>query len=241
MSILNIKVDSSRKGFAKLDTRTILILIIFSNMVIFFCNDFLYEVILMALIWFLCMCCGEYRFSSKMCICYAGFVLLDILLCRYFGNTWLIYIAVGIRFIRRVLPTGTLGSLLIQTIRVSEIMESLSRMKLPKSVTIPLTVLLRYFPSIGEDHRAIKKAMSMRGLQGGFFRHPVQSIECMYVPMMMAASRRADELSCAAVTRGIENPKQRTTLVEIGFKKQDILCLVIGLVYTVYSILGGFV
>lgn len=239
MSVLNVKVDSTRKGFVKLDPRTILLLILFSNLVVFFCSDFLFEVVLMGLIWLLCICCGECSFSSKMCLSYAGFVLLDIMICQYLGDTWLLYVAVGLRFIRRVLPTGTLGGLLIQTTRVSEIMESLSKMGLPKSVTIPLTVLLRYFPSIGEDKRAIKKAMAMRGLQGGFLKHPIQSIECLYVPMMMAASRRADELSCAAVTRGIENPKRRTTLTEIRFSWQDYVCILGALLFSLYATLGG--
>ena len=36
------------------------------------------------------------------------------------------------------------------------------------------------------------------------------TVNCSYVPLLTAASRAADELSIAAVTRGIENPKERT-------------------------------
>jgi energy-coupling factor transport system permease protein len=44
---------------------------------------------------------------------------------------------------------------------------------------------------------------------------------------MMAASKAADELSIASVTRGIENPKPRTCLVQIQLGLADafvILC-----------------
>ena len=41
------------------------------------------------------------------------------------------------------------------------------------------------------------------------------TIECIYVPLMMAASKAADELSIASITRGIENPNPRTCLVQI--------------------------
>ena len=38
----------------------------------------------------------------------------------------------------------------------------------------------------------------------GFLSHPGMTVECIYVPLMMTASKAADELSIASVTRGIE-------------------------------------
>lgn len=38
------------------------------------------------------------------------------------------------------------------------------------------------------------------------------TIECIYVPLMMAASKAADELSIASITRGIENPNPALAL-----------------------------
>ena len=108
-------------------------------------------------------------------------------------------------------------------------MLSLRKIHIPKSITIPFTVLLRYFPSIGEDRKAIKKAMAVRGLNGSFLKHPVKSIECLYVPIMMSAARRADELSSAAVTRGIENPKERTTLIDVRLHRADFVIMLLGI------------
>ena len=54
------------------------------------------------------------------------------------------------------------------------------------------------------------------------------TVECIYVPLMMAASKAADELSIASITRGIENPKPRTCLVQIRMGPADaaaILCV----------------
>lgn len=55
----------------------------------------------------------------------------------------------------------------------------------------------------------------------GFLTDPGMAVECIYVPLMMAASKAADELSIASVTRGIENPKPRTCLVQIKFSIFD--------------------
>ena len=47
------------------------------------------------------------------------------------------------------------------------------------------------------------------------------TVNCLYVPLLTAASRAADELSIAAVTRGIENPKLRTCLVTVRMTAAD--------------------
>ncbi len=106
-------------------------------------------------------------------------------------------------------------------------MAAMNRIRMPKSVVIPLTVMLRYFPMVGEDWRHIKDAMRMRDVSpslGGLLTHPGRTVECIYVPLMMSASQIADELSAAAVTRGIENPGPRTCLQRIRFGFADAAC-----------------
>ena len=53
------------------------------------------------------------------------------------------------------------------------------------------------------------------------------TINCIYVPLLTAASKAADELSIASVTRGIENPKSRTCLVKIQMRAADFLAMVL--------------
>ena len=59
----------------------------------------------------------------------------------------------------------------------------------------------------------------------GLLTHPGRTVECIYVPLMMAASKAADELSIASITRGIENPKPRTCLVQIRMGFMDALAI----------------
>ena len=56
---------------------------------------------------------------------------------------------------------------------------------------------------------------------------PAMTINCIYVPLLTAASKAADELSIASVTRGIENPKPRTCLVKIQMRSADFLAIVL--------------
>ena len=52
-------------------------------------------------------------------------------------------------------------------------------------------------------------------------------VNCIYVPLLTAASKAADELSIASVTRGIENPKPRTCLVRIRMRAADYISILI--------------
>ena len=105
---------------------------------------------------------------------------------------------------------------------------------------VHIAVMLRYVPTIREDWHFIKDAMRMRDVSPNlknFILHPAMTIECIYVPLMMAASKTADELTVASVTRGIENPTQRTSYVRIGFGIAD---LIVVLAFLAMFLVGQF-
>ena len=119
-------------------------------------------------------------------------------------------------------------------------MAAFGRMHMPKQFMIPFAVMLRYLPVVREDWQYIKDAMRMRDIAPSLkntFLHPVEIVECLYVPLMMAAANTADELSMASVTRGIENPNPRTCLNKIQFSWKDILVSVVFLGYFVSGVL----
>ncbi len=88
--------------------------------------------------------------------------------------------------------------------------------------------MLRYLPTIREDWHYIKDAMRLRDVSPtlwGFLKAPAMTVNCIYVPLLTAASKAADELSIASVTRGIENPMPRTCLVKIQMRAADWLTM----------------
>lgn len=110
---------------------------------------------------------------------------------------------------------------------------------MPKAMVIPMTVMLRYFPMVHEDWGYIRDAMRMRDVAPtvkSLLTHPARTVECIYVPMMMSALKVADELSAAAVTRGLENPKPRTCLQEIHFSVADAVCFILFTLFMSVSI-----
>ena len=95
------------------------------------------------------------------------------------------------------------------------------------------SVTVRYFPALKEETGYIRDAMKLRNIHG------VQKIECLLVPTMISATTTAEELSAAAVTRGIENPAPKTSMIEMKFGVQDFVCLAIGVAFCVVSIMVG--
>lgn len=71
---------------------------------------------------------------------------------------------------------------------------------------------------------------------GGFLSHPWMTVECVYVPLMMMASKAADELSIASVTRGIENPNPRTCLVQIKCGIADWMAMLIAVAFFIFEL-----
>ena len=132
--------------------------------------------------------------------------------------------------VHKVYACGMLAGTVIATTRVNEFLAAMARLRCPRKLTIPLAVMLRYLPTIREDWRFIRDAMRLRDVSPslwGFLKAPAMTVNCLYVPLLTAASRAADELSIAAVTRGIENPKPRTCLVTVRMTAADWAVMVL--------------
>ena len=146
---------------------------------------------------------------------------------KYLSGMLNVFIVTFAVFIRRLFPCAMLGGVIIGTTRVNEFMAAMNRLHISKKIVIPIAIMFRYFPMIKEEWNAIKDAMKMRGISPsiiGFIKHPAIIIECIYVPILMSASKISDELTTAAITRGIENPKRRTCMQNIKLTISDFIC-----------------
>ena len=133
-------------------------------------------------------------------------------------------------YIRKLIPCFMLGGLLIRTTKVSTFLAAISRLHLPKGFTIALSITLRYFPTMTEEWGFIKDAMSLRGISAspaGLLFHPVRTMEYVYVPMLVSASKISDEITQAAITRGIDHLERRSCLENIRFRMRDALLLIL--------------
>lgn len=136
-----------------------------------------------------------------------GFTMfLVLLLCGFF-----LRLAPGIATAYYVLTTTT----------VNDLVAGLERMHVSQSIVIPLAVMLRFIPTLGEEINSINRAVRMRGVRLG--SRPFAAIEYRLMPLMMCSLRIGEELSAAALTRGLGAPVSRTSISTIGFHALDIV------------------
>lgn len=121
-------------------------------------------------------------------------------------------------------PCVLMGIYAIKTTTVSEFVSGMERLRIPQLITIPTSVMFRFFPTVSEEAASINDAMYMRGIRLGG-KGVLKMVEYRLVPMMMCSLRIGDELSAAALTRGLGAPVRRTSVCRIGLHVQDVLLI----------------
>jgi len=126
--------------------------------------------------------------------------------------------------INRMGPGLIMGYYLLSSTSVSEFIAAMERLHVPCQLTIPLSVMFRFFPTIKEEATAIHDAMRMRDIRlgsskGGF----LTLLEHRIAPLFISCVKIGEELSCAALTRGLGGPEKRTNICRIGFGRYDLI------------------
>ncbi|KUO74124.1 MAG: hypothetical protein APF77_11775 [Clostridia bacterium BRH_c25] len=173
---------------------------------------------------------GRFKTTIKFALIYAAAYLMELYLIPLTSGLigFLIVALSGI--FTRFIPGLAIGYYLVSTTTVSEFIASMERMHVPQSIVIPFAVMFRFFPTVGEESRAIGDAMRMRGIGFSvFFKNPMAMLEYRLVPMMMSTVKIGEELSAAALTRGLGSPVKRTNICKIGFGIHDIILSIVAI------------
>ena len=126
----------------------------------------------------------------------------------------------------RFMPGLIMGAYILSSTTVSEFIAAFHRMHIPKQITIPLSVMFRFFPTVTEEMEAINSAMKMRDIRL-LGKNAGKLIEYRLIPLLVCSVNIGQELSAAALTRGLCAEKKRTNICRIGFHLQDIMVFVI--------------
>ena len=161
---------------------------------------------------------------SKIAVGGAGFLLILYCLQTFVlpasPIAFTALFSVFVNMTRRMLPCLLTGALLVKKCSVHQFVAALRKMHLPQNLITAMAVTVRYLPAISEEVRHIKDAMQLQ-------RIPMErKVECYLVPIMLSATKTAEELSAAATVRGIDNPKKKTCALEISFSFTDTFRMV---------------
>ncbi len=128
--------------------------------------------------------------------------------------------------ITKFIPSIMLGVYVVSSTTVSEFTAAMQRMHVSEKLIIPLSVMFRFFPTVGDEFSSINNAMRMRGISLGG-ENVAKMLEYRFIPLMTCSVKIGEELSAAALTRGLGGECKRTNVCKIGLHLQDYFFMLI--------------
>lgn len=162
----------------------------------------------------------KWQAAIRFAVTYVALFTLEITVLPLLIGTWNFILGAAIGIYTHMLPGFIMGYYLVSTTTVSEFVAAMERMYIPQKIIIPVSVVFRFFPTVNEEYAAIQDAMKIRGI--ATFRSPMKMLEYRIVPLMVSIAKIGEELSAAALTRGLGAPQKRTNICKIGFGLLDV-------------------
>lgn len=129
-------------------------------------------------------------------------------------------------FILRFLPGIIMARYVFSSTTVSEFMAAMQRMHVSEKIIIPLSVMFRFIPTVLDESSSINTAMKMRDIRIGG-KNAGKMVEYRFVPLLTCCVKIGNELSAAALSRGLGGTAKRTNICSIGFHIWDVFMFVI--------------
>ncbi len=217
----------------KIDSRTKVLLIFITVLFSIFVPTGFFTCLWIGLVTLFGILLGRIKKTIRAAVIFAALWLFAVFVLPMLKGTVHTSLLVWLGLVFKCYPCCMLAGVVIGTTQISEFMAAMAKWNVPRSVVMPLAIMFRYFPTLKEDWGHIKDAMTLRGISLSpicFIKNPSVVIDALYLPVLVTASKTADELSASAIARGIENPNRRTSRLDIRIKPADILIIVIFLV-----------
>lgn len=167
---------------------------------------------------------GKHKMAVYYVCAYAFASLVPALLVPYLPAIINLLFTGMIALMTQILPGMMMAYFLLASTSVSEFVTAMDRMHVPKSISVPMSVLFRFFPTIVEEYGHVRDAMRMREV--GNLRQPMAMLEYRMVPFMTSIVSIGNDLAASALTRGLSASVRRTNVCPIGFTWRDGLALV---------------
>lgn len=194
--------------------------------------------ILTAVLWL--FLCGRIKKGILFLIAYMALMVLSHITIgkKAWTTIWLFsviarHMLIPIAFVSDVMerPTGSF-------------MAVFSELHIPKGMSIATVVLLRFFPAISNEFRTIRSALKFRGIGVTVWNtlaHPLSTFEYIMIPMLIRTTRIAEELSAAAIVRGVRLDNDIISFEPVSFSRKDIcVASVFGLTITLICVADNF-
>ncbi len=214
----------------KLDPRTKLYMILIVSLVVMMSatTPFLWAVRIMITIIPVILLIFEKRYASALyfSLLYAVALALTFrFITDSSSSFWRTFLTGYSGIVVQFMPALITAWYVIRTTKIGEFMSAMQRMHVPDGISISLAVVMRFFPTIKEEYSAISDAMKMRGISWGG-GSAVKMVEYRMIPLMFSCVNIGDELSAAAITRGLGGKVKRTSVEELRLRAFDLVLII---------------
>ena len=216
----------------RLDPRTLLGVLAASSLLAFAITPLWLEVSLVLLLALLQCACGHVLLGARSVLAYAAVLfVLNFVLARL-GVVFVSMFTYTLSLARSIYLCVMCCALIVAECSVHRAAAGLRALHVPEALIITLSTTLRYFPTLAQEASHIRDAMALRDIPLS------ERFEAFVVPLMVCATNTADELSRAAVCRGIENPARVTDTEHLRMHAADWVVLALSAVVVV-TVRGG--
>lgn len=234
----NYSINNNNKNLVEFMPRIkMIIFFIITSMSFMAKNNFvlMFYAILVVLLWIFI---GEVIGALKIGIFYGGMFILAFVINRM-PNSQITQVFNNFSFFLLRLPIFLImGSWFTKKINIGQLIASLESMRVPKGMVISLAVVFRFLPTVKKEIYTISNTMKQRNIGiniKNIVLHPLRTCEYVIVPMLLRSITIADELSTSAITRGLDTTTKRTTIFETKIKINNIVFLLLVVVYMVIA------
>ena len=239
----NIIYEPPKHRGLYLDPRTkVLAMLVLATLIFFVHKNLILNSILVFIPIFLLISDKRYRPA----FIYGGLFVIAIFVKIYGGKfefPYLISMILGliVELIFRFFPVFMFGYDIILSTKTNEFISEMNLWHVPEAFIIPVSVVFRFVPTLAEENKSISNAMRMREIRFGtkkFLKNPSMILEYRLVPLMMSVAKIGEELSAAALSRGLGGLKKRTCMVELRFGIWDAGMAILVGVLVIWTIMG---
>lgn len=217
-----------QRELVKFDPRTKILLLFLLDIILLMGQSLYYEIAVIAFCSLILWIGGQRANVVRYLIIFGVCVAIQLQVSNLpvnFALSLVIFVSVGLR---KLLPCFMLAKWLIETTEVSEFIAAMWKMNWNKEIIIATSVVFRCFPTIKEEWSSIRIAMKMRGIDFNlisFFRCPIRTMEYTLVPLFVSVLKISDELSAAAMCRGIDSEVEHTSMVKVELRLIDYIVI----------------
>lgn len=226
------------------DPRTILYLLLISQIILLLDISIFIEIITVIILIIPFFISKQFRPGLIIIMVYSLQLFLAFFVLPTVDNATLLYpLSMVANGFRELIPGIIVGIYALKLTHSGEWISLFKKWHFPKFFIVPFSVIFRFFPTMRQDYRQIRNAMAFRGIERGpiaFIKQPVQTFEFILIPLLMNASRVAQDLTISALTKGLSISGKQTSIITLHMTKVDFIYMIIALVPIIIYI-GEFI